>query len=63
MYGMNTKVGMVSFPPKENEFSKPYSPATAQLIDEEVRELVAGAYQRTVELMKTHKVGLHRSRA
>jgi len=51
VYGMNTKVGMVSFPPKENEFSKPYSPATAQLIDEEVRELVAGRGASTRPLL------------
>lgn len=30
---------------------KPYSEATAQLIDEEVRRLVRSAYDRTLELL------------
>lgn len=30
---------------------KPYSEATAQLIDEEVRHLVRSAYDRTLELL------------
>ena len=34
---------------------KPYSEATAQLIDEEVRTLIDSAYKSTVELIKEHK--------
>ena len=38
VYGMNGRVGTVSFPRKdEQQFDKPYSDATAQVIDEEVR--------------------------
>jgi ATP-dependent Zn protease len=36
VYGMNEKVGMLSFPPNDNQFDKPYSGHTAELIDSEV---------------------------
>uniref|UniRef100_A0A0B7BDD0 Peptidase M41 domain-containing protein n=1 Tax=Arion vulgaris TaxID=1028688 RepID=A0A0B7BDD0_9EUPU len=58
MFGMNEKVGQLSFDVNqqgEMNFTKPYSEATAQLIDEEVRKIVDNAYQRTVELLKKHK--------
>jgi cell division protease FtsH len=53
MYGMNSKVGHVSFndPKGEYGFSKPYSEKTAELIDNEVRLLIENAYQRTLELL------------
>ena len=35
--------------------TKPYSEHTAQLIDEEVRNLVAGAYDRTLKIIEEHK--------
>jgi len=38
VYGMNPRVGTLSFPKREeNMYSKPYSEATAQVIDDEVR--------------------------
>jgi AFG3 family protein len=51
VYGMNEKVGMLSFPPDNQQFQKPYSQETANLIDEEVRALVSETYKRTVELI------------
>jgi AFG3 family protein len=48
---MNEKVGMLSFPSDDQQFQKPYSQDTAKLIDEEVRLLVANAYQRTLDLI------------
>lgn len=54
MYGMNPKIGNVSFyDSKQSEmtFSKPYSEATAQTIDEEVRLLIKAAYDRTIALL------------
>ncbi|KAK9844071.1 hypothetical protein WJX81_003751 [Elliptochloris bilobata] len=51
VYGMNEKVGLLSFPPREGELNKPYSDATALLIDQEVREIVNTAYARTLELL------------
>jgi len=54
IYGMNEKVGQVSFndPQGEYQFSKPYSDVTSNLIDEEVRNLIDGAYDRTKELLQ-----------
>lgn len=55
IYGMNPKVGLLSFPPEENRLDKPYSDDTAKLIDGEVRELVMGAYDRVLGLLQEKK--------
>ena len=57
VYGMNDKVGNISFydPQQENMFTKPYSEETGKMIDEEVRKLVEEAYERTKELLTKHK--------
>ncbi|MEY3947765.1 MAG: hypothetical protein RL512_576 [Bacteroidota bacterium] len=57
VYGMNEKVGNVSFydPQQENTFTKPYSDDTAKLIDFEVRHLIDTAYERTKQLLTTRK--------
>ena len=56
-YGMNDKIGNVSFydPSQENTFQKPFSEGTGKIIDEEVRKMIDGAYQRTLELLTTKK--------
>jgi AFG3 family protein len=55
MYGMNPKLGNVSFYDSKGQneygFSKPYSEATSQMIDEEVRTIIDSAYTRTKELL------------
>jgi len=57
IYGMNKKVGQVSFNDTQGEyqFSKPYSDETSNLIDEEVRKLIDSAYDRTIALLQKHK--------
>jgi len=55
VYGMNDKIGNVSFydsKKSDYEFSKPYSEATSKTIDEEVRNIITEAYERTKELLK-----------
>ncbi|HEX6332802.1 MAG TPA: ATP-dependent zinc metalloprotease FtsH [Flavisolibacter sp.] len=53
VYGMNNRVGNISFydPQQENSFTKPYSDETAQMIDDEVRKLIDNAYERTKKLL------------
>jgi AFG3 family protein len=53
VYGMNEKVGNVSFydPQQENAFTKPYSDDTAKMIDFEVRHLIDEAYAKTKQLL------------
>jgi len=57
VYGMNEKVGNVSFydPQQESAFTKPYSDDTAKLIDFEVRHLIDAAYERTKKLLTDKK--------
>lgn len=57
VYGMNDKVGNVSFydPQQENSFTKPYSEETSKIIDEEVRKLIDEAYERTKALLTEKK--------
>lgn len=53
VYGMNPKVGNVSYydPAQENSFQKPFSEETGKMIDEEVRKLIEMAFERTKALL------------
>ncbi len=57
VYGMNEKVGNVSFydPQQETAFTKPYSEETSKMIDEEVRKLIEVSYERTKKLLEEKK--------
>ena len=58
-YGLDDKIGHISFydstGQNERLLEKPYSEATAKLIDEEVRKLVQEAYDRTKQLLATNR--------
>ena len=63
-YGMIAYMGMSDRLPNlcyysndEYNFSKPYSDKTAQLIDEEVKNMIAEQYERAKNLLLEHKEG------
>jgi AFG3 family protein len=62
VYGMNDKVGNISFydPQQENAFTKPYSDETAKMIDQEVRKLIDDAYEKTKELLTSKKADVEK---
>jgi AFG3 family protein len=62
IYGMNEKVGNVSFNDTQGEyqFNKPYSEKTSELIDNEVRALIADVYQSTKRLLIEKRDGLEK---
>jgi len=54
VYGMNPKVGHLSFHNSKQvdyTFTKPYSEKTAYTIDEEVKAIIDGAYERVKKLL------------
>lgn len=57
VYGMNERIGQVAFPKEEGGFpgDRLYSDATAQVMDEEVRQIVAEAYSRTLNLIRARQ--------
>lgn len=57
VYGFSEKVGLLSFPQREDgyELLKPYSNKTGAIIDTEVREWIAKAYEKTVTVIEQHK--------
>lgn len=63
-YGMIAYAGMSDSLPNlcyynndEYAFTKPYSDHTAQLIDEEVKKLIAEQYERAKQILREHKEG------
>jgi len=60
IYGMNDKVGNVSFNDTSGEyqFNKPYSEKTSELIDQEVRNQINEVYQMTKKLLIDKRDGL-----
>jgi AFG3 family protein len=56
VFGMNEKVGQVSFYGlSQDQFQRPYSDTTAAMIDEEVRNLVDSQYARAKNLLKERR--------
>lgn len=66
-YGMSETLGPLTFGKKEEQIflgrelsqHRDYSELTAQKIDEEVKNLVTGAYERSVKLLKDNMEALH----
>ncbi len=60
IYGMNAKVGNVSFNDTSGEyqFNKPYSEKTSELIDQEVRNQISEVYEMTRKLLIDKRSGL-----
>ncbi len=60
-YGMSEKVGEVSFydstGSKGYDLTKPYSEKTAELMDQEVKDLVKEIHDRTYRILTEHKEG------
>jgi cell division protease FtsH len=66
-WGMSERVGMVQLAPRENPYlggaagftgEKPFSEATAQAIDEEVRKIIADSYEEARRLLSAHRAQL-----
>ncbi len=59
VYGMTKAIGNMSYYDSKQAdnyaFQKPYSDATAEKIDKEVRSIIEGAYQRTLALLTQHR--------
>jgi AFG3 family protein len=62
VYGMNDKVGNVSFNDQQGEyqFNRPYSEKTSELIDGEVRKLIGDVYEMTKKLLIEKRDGLEK---
>lgn len=62
-FGFNERVGTLSFKMPgeegaEQAMTKPYSEETAKMIDDEVRQMVKSAYDRTFELITKHRTNV-----
>ncbi len=58
VYGLSSKVGNISYydsSGQQSGFTKPYSEERAQLIDEEVSQILEEQYQRAKDILITHK--------
>lgn len=58
VYGMNKEIGNISFyDSKQSDytFNKPYSEATAEKIDKEVKKIIDNAFERTKALLIDHR--------
>lgn len=59
IYGLSKKVGNLSYydssGQQEFSFGKPYSEQTAQMIDEEISQIVEKQYQRAVDILRNNR--------
>lgn len=61
-FGMSNKVGNISFYDSTGQmdynFTKPYSEKTAELIDQEVKQIIEESYERALAVLKNNIEGL-----
>jgi len=59
IYGLNDKIGNLTYYDSSGQtdynFSKPYSEKTAEMIDQEISQIVENQYQRAIDLLEEHK--------
>ncbi|NBT87007.1 MAG: ATP-dependent metallopeptidase FtsH/Yme1/Tma family protein [Flavobacteriaceae bacterium] len=59
IYGLNDKIGNLTYYDSSGQtdynFSKPYSEKTAEMIDQEISQIVEAQYQRAIALLEEHK--------
>ncbi|WP_461788682.1 ATP-dependent zinc metalloprotease FtsH [Pedobacter sp.] len=60
MYGLNDKLGNISYYDSRGQetFTKPYSEATARIIDEEASKIIEEQYQRALQILSDNKENL-----
>ena len=60
-YGMSEKVGTLSFydstGARAYDLTRPYSEKTAELIDNEVKQLIRSVHDRTLEILTENRAG------
>jgi len=61
-FGMSSKVGNISFYDSTGQmdysFTKPYSEKTAELIDQEVKQIIEESYERALTVLRNNMEGL-----
>lgn len=55
IYGLNEKVGNVSYYNLDNGFTKPFSEKTAALMDDEIKNITDQQYQRAIKILTENK--------
>ena len=58
-FGFSRAIGPLSFKSDDNTLYKPFSEATARLIDSEAEATVSKAYSRAVTMLTEHQTELH----
>jgi len=60
MYGLNDKLGNISYYDSRGQesFTKPYSEATARIIDEEASKIIEEQYQRALQILADNQENL-----
>ena len=63
IYGLDEKIGNISYYDSQNQgygFTKPYSEETAKIIDQELKKITDGQYERAKAILKKHEDKLHK---